>query len=118
MMNENNLDIDKCIWELGILLGDPMSGLMQQALENNWNEQYSKDFDLATTWDCFQSDVNRINNVLLLHDFLCDISLDTWKFIQTDDPNDLNLEYKSIEWLNRLKERIENEITSRERIEK
>ena len=69
MMSEK-FDIDNAIHELGILLADPMTGLMQKALETNWNEQYNKDFDLITTWECFVDDVNRIETVIQLHDWL------------------------------------------------
>ena len=47
-----------------------MTGLMQKALETNWNEQYNKDFDLNTVWECFVGDVNRIETVIQLHDWL------------------------------------------------
>ena len=65
-------DIGNAIHELGILLADPMTGLMQKALETNWNEQYNKDFDLITTWECFVGDVNRIETVAQLHDWLAE----------------------------------------------
>ena len=63
-------DIEDAIHELGILLADEQTGLMQKALETNWNEQYNKDFDLITTWECFVGDVNRIETVIQLHDWL------------------------------------------------
>ena len=69
-MSEEPFDIEDAIHELGILLADPMTGLMQKALETNWNEQYNKDFDLITTWECFVGDVNRIETVIQLHDWL------------------------------------------------
>ena len=63
-------DIEDAIHELGVLLADPMTGLMQKALETNWNEQYNKDFDLLIAWECFVGDVNRIETVIQLHDWL------------------------------------------------
>lgn len=69
-MSEEPFDIEDAIHQLGILVADPMTGLMQKALETNWNEQYNKDFDLITTWECFVGDVNRIETVIQLHDWL------------------------------------------------
>ena len=69
-MSEEHFDIEDAIHELGILLADEQTGLMQKALETNWNEQYNKDFDLITTWECFVGDVNRIETVIQLHDWL------------------------------------------------
>ena len=67
-----DFNVKDAIYQLGLLLADPTTGLMQKALNTNWNEQYNKDFDLATTFDCFVDDVNRINTVLQLHDWLAE----------------------------------------------
>ena len=71
-MTEEDFDVKDAIYQLGLLLADPMSGLMAKALQTKWDEQYNKDFDLATTFDCFVDDVNRINTVLQLHDWLAE----------------------------------------------
>ena len=109
-MTAEDFDVKDAIYQLRLLLADPISGLMQKALNTNWNEEYSKDFDLATTFDCFVDDVNRINTVLQLHDFLSACSSKDFKFMQTNDPNDLDLEYKDEEWLITLKNRIEKQL--------
>ena len=67
-----DFNVKDAIYQLGLLLADPTTGLMQKALNTNWNEQYNKDFDIATTFDCFVDDVNRINTVLQLHDWLAE----------------------------------------------
>ena len=66
----NEKEIEDAVHQLGVLLADPMQGLLVKALMTDWSKQYNKDFDLITMWDCFQSDVNRIQTVLELHDWL------------------------------------------------
>ena len=42
----------------------------------------------------------------------------TWKFVESDDPNDLELRFKESAWLLRLKERIDSELMMRKLREK
>ena len=66
-------DIEKMIYELGVLLADPMSGLMIRTLQRNFYEEF-KDFTLMEAFDCMVDEVNRVDKVIELHDILVDCS--------------------------------------------
>ena len=62
-------DIEDAIDELGVLLSDGFNGLLISTLKKNFYEEY-KQFDTLTAWDCFMDEVNRIQTVIELHDYL------------------------------------------------
>ena len=63
-------NLEKMIYDLGVLLGDE-NGLIRQTLNKNYGEEY-KEFDLITAFDCMVDEVNRLNNVIELHDLLAE----------------------------------------------
>ena len=67
-------DLLKMIYDLGVLLGDE-NGLIRQTLNKNYGEEY-KEFDLMTAFDCMVDEVNRLNNVIELHDILAEANLE------------------------------------------
>ena len=66
------MNIRDMIHELGVLLLDE-DGLMNTTLRKDFDEEY-KDFDTVTSWECFVSDVNRVDAVVELYDFLAGLS--------------------------------------------
>ena len=64
-------DIENAVYELGVLLGDSFNGVIINTLKKNFYEEY-KQFDTMTAWDCFVDEVNRVNTVCELHDYLVD----------------------------------------------
>ena len=87
-------DIENAVYELGVLLGDSFNGVIINTLKKNFYEEY-KQFDTMTAWDCFVDEVNRVNTVCELHDYLVD-NLESLK------ANDSNV----IEWIDRKIEEI------------
>ena len=70
-MTAKRFSIEDAIYELGVLLCDETQGLVLKTLKKDFYEEY-KDFDTITAWECFVAEVNRLNTVCELHDFLAD----------------------------------------------
>lgn len=68
---DKEFDIREAIHQLGVLLVDETTGLIPNTLKKNFSEEY-KDFDTISAWECFVEEVNRVNTVCELHDFLVD----------------------------------------------
>ena len=64
-------DIEDMIYQLGVLIADDSHGLLITTLKKNFFEEY-KQFDTLTAWECFVDEVNRIESVIELHDFLAE----------------------------------------------
>lgn len=62
-------DIEDAIHELRILLADEQTGLIIETMNQDFYEKYKK-FDVMTAWECFVGDVNRVEKVIQLHDWL------------------------------------------------
>lgn len=73
-------EIDKAIHQLGVLLSDEMTGLIVTTMKQDFYEKYKK-FDLITAWDCFVDEINRVNDVILLHDELCKYTEEDWEML-------------------------------------
>ena len=70
-MTKEEFDFEDAIYELGVLLCDETQGLILKTLKKDFYEEY-KDFDTITAWECLVYEVNCINTVCELHDFLAD----------------------------------------------
>ena len=70
-MTAKQFNIEDAIHQLGVLLVDETTGLIPNTLKKNFDEEY-KDFDTITAWECFVEEVNRVNTVIELHDYLVD----------------------------------------------
>ena len=77
LLNELNeesaeFNLENAVYQLGVLLMDETTGVIPKTLKKNFNEEY-KSFDTITAWECLVDEVNRINAVAELHDYLVDI---------------------------------------------
>ena len=73
-------DIEDTIYQLGVLITDASQGLLITTLKKNFFEEYKK-FDTITAWECFVDEVNRIESVVELHDFLAECNKEDWKLL-------------------------------------
>ncbi len=73
-------DIEDMIYKLGVLIVDQSQGLLINTLKKNFFEEYKK-FDTITAWECFVDEVNRIESVVELHDFLAECNKEDWKLL-------------------------------------
>ena len=73
-------EIDKAIYQLGVLLSDEMTGLIVTTMKQDFYEKYKK-FDLITAWDCFVDEINRVNDVIQLYDELCKYTKEDWEML-------------------------------------
>ena len=114
-MNEDNknVSLDQGLTDLYIILTDEFEGIIKRLLDTNFSEKYSDKFDLVTALECMEDEVSRVWRLVGWHDKLAEIDTETWKFIESDNPNDLELTFKESAWLLRLKERIEVELMLR-----
>lgn len=64
-------DIEDAIHQLGVLLADEMSGLMITTMQQDFYEKYKK-FELTTAWECFVDEINRVEKIIQLHDWLAE----------------------------------------------
>ena len=87
-------DIENAVYELGVLLGDSFNGVIINTLKKNFYEEY-KQFDTMAAWDCFVDEVNRVNTVCELHDYL----VDNLESLKANDS-------KVTEWIDRKIEEI------------
>ena len=109
MTEEEKFNIINGIKQFGILLSDENQGLIKTTMEQNFHEKY-KDFDLIENWNCFLDEVTRLETVIELHDQLAICNEKDLTFLISQDPDDLDLEYRDEEWLKRLEERIRNQL--------
>lgn len=109
MTEEERVDIQYAIKQLGILLSDENQGLIRTTMKQNFYEKY-KDFDLIENWNCFLDEVTRLETVIELHDQLAICNKQDLLFLISQDPDDLDLESRDEEWLKRLEERIRNQL--------
>ena len=73
-------DIEDMIYKLGVLIADESQGLLITTLKKNFFEEY-KQFDTLTAWECFVDEVNRIQSVIELHDFLAECNKEDLKLL-------------------------------------
>ena len=73
-------DIEDMIHKLGALIADETQGLLITTLKKNFFEEY-KEFDTITAWECFVDEVNLIQSVIELHDFLVECNKEDWKLL-------------------------------------
>ncbi len=73
-------DIEDMIYKLGVLIVDQSQGLLINTLKKNFFEEY-KQFDTLTAWECFVDEVNRIQSVIELHDFLVECNKEDLKLL-------------------------------------
>jgi hypothetical protein len=73
-------DIEDMIYQLGVLITDASQGILITTLKKNFFEEYKK-FDTITAWECFVDQVNRIQSVIELHDFLVGFNKEDWKLL-------------------------------------
>ncbi|MDO5832432.1 MAG: hypothetical protein Q4Q14_06280 [Methanobrevibacter sp.] len=73
-------DIEDMIYQLGVLIADASQGILITTLKKNFFEEYKK-FDTITAWECFVDQVNRIQSVVELHDFLAECNKEDWKLL-------------------------------------
>lgn len=73
-------DIEDMIYKLGVLIVDESQGLLINTLKKNFFEEY-KQFDTVTAWECFVDEVNRIQSVIELHDFLVECNKEDLKLL-------------------------------------
>ena len=93
-MTDEKFDVEDAIDELGVLLSDSFNGLLISTLKKNFYEEY-KQFDTLTAWDCFMDEVNRVNTVIELHDYL----VENLESLEERDS-------KAIEWIDKKIEEI------------
>ena len=108
------MSIEDGIDDLYVLL---TSEIVPLYLERDYKEFYDLDDDI-TSMECMNDDVSRVWRLVKWHDRLAEIDTALWKFLESDNPNDLELKFKETAWLLRLKERIETELMMRKLREK
>ena len=106
------MKLEQGITDLYIILTGKY-GIINQTLTRDNSVYYDGVGDIVTMMECMEDDVSRVWRLVEWHDELAGIDTDTWKFIETDDPNDLELEFKDTDWLTCLKELIDNELAKR-----
>lgn len=104
------MSLDKGVNDLFVILTSEVVPMM---LERNYKEFYDTG-DSVTDLECMEDDISRVWRLVEWHDKLASIDDATWKFIGSDDPNDLELRFKTTDWLVRLKERIGVELMLRQ----
>lgn len=77
-------EIDKAIYQLGVLLADEMTGLIVTTMQQDFYEKYKR-FDLIIAWECFVDEINRVNDVINLHDELCKYDKEDWEHLINND---------------------------------
>ena len=70
-MSEEPFDIEDAVKQLGVLLADERSGLIIETMKQDFYEKYKK-FDMLTAWECFVDEINRVEKVIQLHDYLAE----------------------------------------------
>ena len=65
----NDKELSNAIYELGVLLTDPLTGLIVTTIKQDFWEKF-KDLELLEAWDCLVDEVNRVNTIIELHDEL------------------------------------------------
>ena len=70
-MSEEPFDLEDAIHQLGVLLADEQTGLIIETMNQDFYEKYKK-FDMMTAWECFVDEINRVEKVIQLHDYLAD----------------------------------------------
>lgn len=70
-MTAKRFNIEDAIHEFGVLLCDETQGLLLKTLKKDFYKEY-EEFDTITAWDCLVDEVNRLNIICELHDFLVD----------------------------------------------
>lgn len=109
-MVDEKVSLEKGVSDLFVVLTSEVVPLM---LERNYKEFYDTG-DSVTDLECMADDISRVWRLVEWHDKLAEIDTETWKFLESDDPNDLELTFKTSDWLVRLKERIGVELMLRQ----
>jgi len=108
-MVDEKVSLEKGVNDLYVVLTCEIIPLY---LERNYKEFYDTG-DSVTDLECMEDDISRVWRLVVWHDKLAEIDDATWKFVESDDPNALELRFKESDWLVRLKKRIEVELMLR-----
>lgn len=65
------IDIKDSVHQLGVLLADEQTGLIVQTMKQDFDEKYKK-FEMMIAWECFVDEINRIETIIQLHDWLAE----------------------------------------------
>lgn len=109
-MVDEKVSLEKGVNDLFVVL---TSEVIPSYLEREYKEIYDFD-DVVVNFECMADDVARVWRLVEWHDKLAEIDTGLWKFLESDDPNDLELRFKTTDWLVRLKERIGVELMLRQ----
>lgn len=102
-----NETINDAIRALGIMLDE----IMADALNTKYSEKYADyDFDVITAFDCMLDDINRIKEVIDLHDALVDAGSRDLLYAFTGDVDNLYIDLMWREDLQKLLEKIKKEL--------
>lgn len=110
-MLEDVNSINDAIYDLGMLISDESIGMIRYALTTKYFDKYDKNNTLIDMFDCMVEEVNAINNVIELYDFLQNIPNEDWKYLLEDE---ISFEDKSYYELLELKKNIDKELDKRE----
>lgn len=89
-----------------------ISEIIPMYLERDYKKFYNLDNDMIN-FECMADDVSRAWRLVVWHDKLAEVDTSLWKFLESDDPDDLELRSKESTWLLRLEERIHSELLNR-----
>lgn len=73
--------IEKIIQDLEIHLTDPTNGIIKKTLNKNYYEEY-KEYGLIEAFECTLEEINRINNLIELHDILIQLNEKELKILE------------------------------------
>ena len=105
-------NIDDAIGQLGIMLEEAMT----DALNTRYIDKYENfDFDTITSFSCMLDDINRINKVINLHDALVTTGSRDLLYAFTGDVDNLDVELMWREDLQKLLEKIKEELEREDR---
>ena len=101
---EDKETLDDYLHDWSILLNEQMN----IALDTNWGQKFL--WETAISWDCFQDEVNRINNCITLHDELATVDSNYLMFAITKNFRWMPLYDFTKEELEEFKEQIDKEL--------
>ena len=76
-------EIEDAILQLGILLADEQTGLIIETMNQDFYEKYKR-FEMMIAWECFVDEINRVEKVIQLHDYLAE-NIEKIKKIEADE---------------------------------
>ena len=110
LLDEEKVDVKRCISDLYILLNDESCSLLQQALDRDYSEAYVSCGDVVEQFECMVDEITRLWRLVYFHDALASVDSDLLQAVVDKDFEYMSFSRFSDEDLILIMEKCNNQL--------